>query len=324
MAARPFVIAVLALCAACENDDKSSPPPPSEPPYVTFTLDGRFRRVSAEGGKVQNLRDELDRISDGDDVSVNVSPDGEWLVVESERFGCTGDPCYAVITRTVTSGSVVTGAKGPLRGGRPALGPGALSVVYPAPGGPHALDLWFAETGAPDTAPILLTADSPFQFNDLPALSADGARVVFDCGDGPFGGPGTSICEVSTQGLEFRIVFAPADGPTGTLANALHHADYAPDGSIVFEADWSGDHVWRLPGGAGTPEVIGSFAADNSPCVLADGRIVSLWLGRPENTDGFHELKIMDADGANERMLLLNEPGESSVDITDAGLGCGG
>jgi hypothetical protein len=57
---------------------------------------------------------------------------------------------------------------------------------------------------------------------------------------------------------------------------------------------------------------------DNSPCVLPDGRIVSLWLGRPGNRNGVHELKVMNEDGSRARMLLEN------VDVDDIGTGCGG
>ncbi|MBI3990147.1 MAG: hypothetical protein HY347_11095 [candidate division NC10 bacterium] len=87
-----------------------------------------------------------------------------------------------------------------------------------------------------------------------PAISADGSKVVFDCGDQPFGAEGTSLCEVGTNGTGFRVVLTPADSPPGFPdTGALHSPDYAPDGSIVFEADWDGERLWRLPVDATEP-----------------------------------------------------------------------
>jgi len=118
------------------------------------------------------------------------------------------------------------------------------------------------------------------------------------------------------------------DARGGMSAN--HHAAYAPDGSIVFEGTWNGgaEQVWRLAPG-GQPELVNSektdedrfrFTDDNSPCVLPDGRIVSLWLGRVGTTTAAkpsgHELKIMGATGENATMLVTD------VDVVDIGIGC--
>jgi hypothetical protein len=58
-----------------------------------------------------------------------------------------------------------------------------------------------------------------------------------------------------------------------------------------------------------------AFNNDNAPCVLSDGRIVSLWLDRPGGP-GLHELKIMNADGSGEQMLVQD------ADVVE--IGCGG
>ena len=99
------------------------------------------------------------------------------------------------------------------------------------------------------------------------------------------------------------------DGRAFTLA--YHAGD-----DVVFEADWDGERVWRW-GPAGFVQV-GAADNDNSPCALADGRIASLYLGRPGNTTGRHELKLMAADGRELAMLVIGR------DIVDDGLGCGG
>jgi len=77
-----------------------------------------------------------------------------------------------------------------------------------------------------------------------------------------------------------------------------------------------GEQIWRLPPGASQPvRVADAFGNDNSPCVLPDGRTVSLWLDRPAGT-GVHELKVMAPDGSSFFMLLPD------VDVLDAGIGC--
>ncbi|MBN2392560.1 MAG: hypothetical protein JXR84_17650 [Anaerolineae bacterium] len=92
---------------------------------------------------------------------------------------------------------------------------------------------------------MLLTGDSTYDYNEHPVLSADGSKVVFDCSPVPYGQEGTAICEVNTNGSGFRVVAQPTD-MGGTMDNALHHPDYAPDGSIVFESDWGGEKIWWL------------------------------------------------------------------------------
>jgi hypothetical protein len=58
------------------------------------------------------------------------------------------------------------------------------------------------------------------------------------------------------------------------------------------------------------------FNNDNSPCVLPDGRIASLWLDRPGGTGGA-EIKVMDATGRSYFMLVIRQ------DVADVGIGCG-
>ena len=166
--------------------------------------------------------------------------------------------------------------------------------------------------------PILLTSASTHDFNEQPAISANGATVAFDCGPTQYGQKGTALCVVGTDGTGFTTVLSPTDSgaPSGTLA--VHHSDFAPDGSFVAEIDTGTETLWRLSTQGSLLQIAPSIDNDNSPCVLADGRIVSLWLNSPDNPQGLHELKVMDPDGSNSLVLL---PG---VDVVDAGFGCGG
>ena len=70
-------------------------------------------------------------------------------------------------------------------------------------------------------------------------------------------------------------------------------------------------------GGASEPVLVTTeFNNDNSPCVLPDGRVASLWLDRPDG-EGDHEIKVMAPDGGGYIMILTD------VDVFDVGLGCG-
>src|SRR5207249_916917 len=157
---------------------------------------------------------------------------------------------------------------------------GATAVVYVDSGGPHTRDLWVVERqpGGGWSAPRLLTGLSPFSLNYWPVLAPDGSKVLFDASTADGGFPSTRICEVRLNGSGFRVVVSKDDGPSGTTSPAVHSGAYAPDGSVVFEAEWGGgEQVWRRTG-SGVPALVGGFPNDNSPNVLPDGRILSLWL----------------------------------------------
>ena len=275
------------------------------------------------GAAPQNISALMDTISPGADGWLNISPDGQWLVMETERFDpeCSGWSCIAITTASVSAPGIIYVNGLPLHAeGYGAVASGGNLVVYTQSDGPHMLDIYAtARGGAGWSAALLLTGDSPYAWNSMPALSLDGSRMLFDCGNEAYGGAGTAMCEVNADGSGFRVVITPDNAPTGhSPGGALHHADYAPDGSIVFEGDWAGEQIWRLPAGGSEPVLVAAvFTNDNSPCVLPDGRIVSLWLNRPGG-QGFHELKIMNADGTQEQMLLLD------AELADIGTGCGG
>lgn len=301
-------------------------PPPASGGHVYYTLadDGHLYRLDVDAP--QSPRDislQLASLAAGSDEWANVSPDGAWVLLSTERAfdeECDGWACLALLPADLSQAEVLRAPRGVVHADSfSAVASGGGLVVYPANDGPHALDLWAVRRQAEGwSAPLLLTGDSPYDAHTQPALSADGSKVVFDCDpDMQDGQEGTAICEVGTDGSNFRTVLAPADGPGGSASNALHHPDYAPDGSIIFEADWEGEQIWQLETGSEKPQrVTAAFNNDNSPCALPDGRIVSLWLDRPEGA-GSHELKIMSADGSDYFMALTEK------DVFDIGLGCG-
>jgi hypothetical protein len=293
---------------------------------VTFTLDGGVFSVEARpGATVRNVSQALDALSVGSqDEALNISPNGEWLVLETDRFdpACAESSCLAVVTGDLSSGAAVRTNNNVVRADAPgtdafsAISNDGNLIVYPGSQGPHESDLFAVRRISGDdwNAPELLTGDSAFEFNAQPAISDDGGTVVFDCGPIEFGQEGTNICEVSTDGNGLRIVRQFDDPPPGIIGGvALHHSDFAPDGSIVFEGDWDGEQIWRLAPNA-APTSVGGVNNDNSPCVLPDGRVASLTFG----DDGNHQIKVMDADGGGSFVLFSGE------DVVDIGIGCGG
>jgi hypothetical protein len=296
--------------------------------HVTYTLGEQIYRVKAlEGATPENMTQALNALSplptDGRDDNLNISPDGTWLVLDTERFDpdCQGWACLAAVKGDFSTGDVVRVNGVEIHpDGFPAIASGGNLIIYENNDGSHENDLWAVSrsSNAGDwTGPVLLTGSSVYQYNYQPAVNAAGTKVLFDCTDAPYTGA-TNICEVGTDGTGFRVVLTPSDSPSGLPdTGELHHPDYAPDGSIVFEADWDGENLWRLSSGATMSVKISSnFTNDNSPCVLPDGNIASLWLNRPGGA-GDHELKVMKPDGSSYFMLV------TGADVADIGLGCG-
>ena len=298
---------------------------PSTGGHITYTLPDRtlYRIAASENATPENISAALDALSPRQpDYGLNISPDGQWLVLRTERFDpdCQGWACLALVKGDLSAGWAVR-SQGALV--RPAefcaVASGGELIVYPGKDGPHSMDLFAIRKQGDDwSAPVLLTGASPYAYHELPAISDDGAKVVFNVNQEPYALEGSMVAEVGTDGNGFRVITTPADSPAG-LPNtgSLHGPDYAPDGSIVVESDWQGEQIWRVGAGGGTPSLVTNlFHNDNSPCVLPDGRIASLWMNRP-GASGIHELKVMNADGSGHFMVLID------VDILDAGMGCG-
>jgi hypothetical protein len=292
---------------------------------VTHVVDGKiFRSTLGVTVTTENVSEALDSLSAGSDEWAASSPEGDWLVMETSRFDpeCDGWTCLAVVKGDLSSGEIVKISGEILHGDDlSAIASGGNRIVYPFGGGPHDKDLYVInKSNGTWSTPVLLTGDSTSTYNLQPAISADGSKVVFDCGEDPYGQPPTRICEVNTDGTDFRVVWTPEQGggsdAPGRAEVGLHHPDYFSDGSIVFEADWTGEQIWRLSGDGPPVRLAGQYSNDNSPCVLPNDCVVSVWLERPDNGPGLHELKVMDTQGGSFSMV------RQDVDLTDTGTYC--
>lgn len=245
---------------------------------------------------------------------LNISADGSWYIFSADGFDpeCNGWPCL-VITQDFVTYEVVKSGGAAVHAEYGAISNDGSVIVYRAGDGTHGRDIWAVhrQDGAWGS-PIELTTASPFGEHQPPTLTGDGLQVVFACGDDPY--LANALCMANSDGSDFHVRFLVSEngGEAG-----LYHPVFAPDGSLVFEGEWNGEQLWRLPAGSQTPLLLASFTNDNSPCVLPNGLIVSLWLGRVNNVNGYHEIKVMSADGRQYLMLLVG------YDLFDIGMGCG-
>lgn len=291
--------------------------------HVTYSLANGtvYRLLARSGARPENISAELGKLSrGGGDQDLNMSPDGKFLVLTTNRFGCAGWACLAVVAGNISAGAAIKiGSAAVHADGIAAIASGGSLVVFETSGGPHQEDLWATHKrhGAWQRA-ILLTKTSKARYNQMPAISADGRLIVFDCGSDPYAQTDTQVCTVPAVGGRVSVA---VPGPKQT---AYQQPALAPDGSIVFERQTvtstgaSDERIWRLPPRSEHMVLVSRVTNDNSPCVLPDGRIVSLWLDRPGNAAGLHELKVMSENGSHAQMLLEN------VDVADIGTGCGG
>ncbi|MBL8950336.1 MAG: hypothetical protein JNK82_06145 [Myxococcaceae bacterium] len=290
----------------------------------TYTFEDRVYRVEARVGAMpENVSTRLNGFGMGArDRWLTPSVDGAWLVLSTDRISCSMGECLTVAPRDLSTLTLVApgGTEVSLEG-HAAINAAGDTIVYPSGGGPHTVDLWLTKKSGMTWQPAtLLTGSSTAAFNNMPALSLDGQRVLFDCGTTRDAETGvTDACEVQLDGSGLRVVARPT-----TLANGRNTFVQFPHDSVdgvLFQGSWpigaeTPETIW-LQGKSGAPTPIGSALTNAvSPCGLRDGRWGVLWLSRPGNTTGAHELSLMARDGG---VLGALTPG---VDVQDIGIGC--
>ncbi len=291
---------------------------------VTYMVGGQVLQLDVSTGAAPvNLTEKLNALSSGTGERYPaVSKNGAFITISTERFDsqCNGWACTALLNGDLSAGDIVYIGGQPLRSeGRVAVANDGALLAFAGDGPSHQEDILVTrKTGTTWAATTNLTTSSPHAYNNAPVLSADGSKVLFDCGPVPYGQAGTGVCEVGTDGSGFRQVVDPASSPLGggSSQNQARHADYTPDGGIIFEADWASEQLWWLaPGTTSAVRVISGQSNDNSPCALPGGYVASLWLGR-SGGNGDHELKITAPDGSEFFVLTPN------IDIADIGMSC--
>lgn len=317
------------------SDDGGGPafpiPPPLTGGHVYYTFDKHVFRIEATAGaRPENISTALDKFgTPGDDVRLTASRDSRYMLLTSARFGCGASACLVLVPSDLSRVEVVRpgGTVFSPQGIATITGGAGDLIVYPTIGGPHMVDLFATRRrGGSWSDPVLLTAASTYPYNNMPALTFDGKKVTFDCGQNPYPETGNNdACEVNVDGTGYRRLVSQA-----TLPNArqsyVQNPHWGLDG-LLFEAAWpvdSGDPqvvlrpeiIWRLPNDASLPVPHQVFDNAVNPCTMPDGRYAMLWLGGPNNDNGDHELAVSNR-GATSAIVLTPH-----VDVTDIGIGC--
>ena len=279
--------------------------------YISYTFNNQAQFVEAkEDGNITDVSKHLATINRGEEGWINISPNGEWLLLDSTRLDseCTGWGCLIYGKRDLSEFKTIKTVSESVihtEGFSAISSSGNLIVAHMS--GTNRNDLFVSIKGTNDRWSELrsITSDSPSDNNRNPALSADGKEVLFDCG--------TSICMVNSDGTNLQTLISSDN----TAFDLVRYADFDTTGNIVFEGDDGTERIWRYNRTSKQLSMVDeSKRNDNSPCVLSDGHIASLWMERQRQGDSIHELKIMT--DSNYTMVIKDK------DITDSGIGCGG
>jgi len=297
----------------------------------TATEAGHVFRVVAQGGEVPtDISRSLNQIGPaGVDSAINLSPNAKWIVLHTTRFGGSASGSLA----TLRADDITSGQQIKISGQVivPADGPSAISgdgntIIYAAAGATHTIDLWAAQNvgGTWSTRDLTESAQWNFNYNEMPAISADGTKVVFAAGNttGEFGTNTIGVVNVDGSGLQTVVTaanFGPGAPPASFYVNRPAFASASPSVSVFFGSNFNGgaDQLWRLNAGATTASPVSSDTGEVCPAVFSDGRIASLWSNRQGNIDNVLELTLRDADGSVRGTIA---PG---VGLPISGLGVG-
>lgn len=293
------------------REDAAAALPPDGAGFAVYAQDNRLYRLAVQAGAVpEDITARLDSQASGSENAwISTSADGQWLLVATDRFDpeCVGWPCVVILPAAGGPATAVRAGGAILHSEDvAALSPDGSQIAF-VQQGTHAQDLWLIRReGDSWSAPVEITSASPFAFNNQPAFSPDGQKLVFNCGPVPYVQAGTSVCEVRTDGTYLRVMVAAEQN--GTSDNLIASPAYALDGSIIFEADWNGGRqLWRRAEDSTLTLIAPQFGNDSLPCVLPDGRILSVWSNREGNQNGSAEIKVLSADGTAYAMLLIDQ-----------------
>ncbi len=290
---------------------------------IVYTVNGRIYSILPQADATPvSLSDQLDSLSalppGGSDAWASVSPNGDWILLATDRFGLSAWTGLVLLRSDLESAQVVRDYSGEAwHADYSAVASSGRIIVLCQVVTNIQHVFVITNLGNYWINVACLSSATVYSNQGNPRISADGTQVLFDGGLTPYSQEGTAVFRANIDGSGYTNLVGPLSHAGGNISHSVRSPAFAPDGSIVFEADWNGEQIWRLVPGSTDPVVINSsYQNDNSPTVLQDGRVVSLWLDRPGGS-GTHEIKIMNADGTGGFVILEN------VDVSDIGLTAG-
>ena len=236
------LLVFLTLVEGCKRE----PATPLEPgtAIVTYGVGDRvYLRGVAEDDTPIDVSTEIR--SGGGDRWLVPSPSAAWFVVSTPRGD--GEILARLSRDRLTLEEVRPDGAAVYLEGMAAISDDGDTVVFPASGGPNAIDLFVTqrdESGVWSAATVL-TAASPRPNNNQPSWTRDGLGLVFNCGAerDPESGD-NDACGVSLEGGSVDVLVAHDVLPDGRNTFVNFPRD-AGDGKLVFEGSW--------PIGAGEP-----------------------------------------------------------------------
>ncbi len=140
-------LAAVALCLAAA----AQPAAAASAGFVTYRLGDDVYRLDARPHATPvDISAALDKLSPrATDEWLNTSPNGRYLLISTQRFGCGDEACLVRVDGSVGHAEPVGAGRVRLYSdGFSAISSDGDAVVYPQGGGVHTRDLWMTQRGA--------------------------------------------------------------------------------------------------------------------------------------------------------------------------------
>ena len=317
-----LLIAIVAVIAIVINQNNSQ-----NPQQVLFNhgAEGVFLINAIENDVPESLSDKLDNQFDldGVDYEFGFSQNGNWFVGHSTRSPkCASWACMVVIRNDFAQGGIVRIDNQPLHDFETStINNSGDQIVYSSEATDEnvrdlvLITLVDKENDAWEIQGTL-TEESPYEWNTYPEFSGDEEKVVFMCGDEPYGGSGTAICEYNIAEEHFRVLMTPEEHSlrTNEGTGALFYPYYDKN-NVVHYSDSDVYATWYLEEVGDDEVVINYLYERGSECILPNGLLVVVEWGEEDMP-----LLFIDSDTKEERFRV--QSGFSGNDIY--GFSCSG